>query len=51
MESNTAAIDVLTPGLEDRFIEISTRNLVEFYADDLIMMETRSLSGAIPSGV
>ena len=51
MESNTAAIDVLTPGLEDRFIEISTRNLVEFYADDLIMMETRSLSGAIPLGV
>jgi hypothetical protein len=41
----------LTPELEEQIIEISTRNLVAFYADDLHHIETRRLTETIPPGV
>ncbi|HIH88655.1 TPA: hypothetical protein HA344_05545 [Candidatus Bathyarchaeota archaeon] len=41
----------LTPELEQQITELSTRNLVAFYADDLRRIGTRRLTETIPPGV
>ena len=41
----------LTPELMEQITEMSTRNLVAFYADDLKQIETRRLTETIPPGV
>lgn len=47
----TQTLTELTPELEEQITEMSTRNLVAFYADDLRRIETRRLTEAIPPGV
>jgi hypothetical protein len=47
----TQSFEELTPELEERIFEISTRNLVAFYADDLRRIKTRRLTKVIPPGV
>jgi hypothetical protein len=41
----------LTPELMEQITEMSTRNLVAFYAEDLQQIETRRLTETIPPGV
>ena len=47
----TQTLTELTPELEEQITEMSTRNLVAFYADDLRRIETRRLTEVIPPGV
>jgi len=47
----TQSFAELTPELEKQISEISTRNLVAFYADDLRRIGTRRLTETIPPGV
>jgi hypothetical protein len=41
----------LTPELEKEITELSTRNLVSFYSDDLKNIGVRRLTESIPPGV
>ncbi|MGD0803640.1 MAG: hypothetical protein ABSA11_06155 [Candidatus Bathyarchaeia archaeon] len=41
----------LTPELEKQITEMSTRNLVAFYSDDLRNIDVRRLTKTIPPGV
>lgn len=50
MES-TQSLAELTPELEEEITEMSTRNLVSFYSEDLRDIGVRRLTGAIPPGV
>jgi len=50
METTQSFVE-LTPELEEQISEISTRNLVAFYADDLRRIGTRRLTETIPPGV
>ncbi|MCX6648974.1 MAG: hypothetical protein NTV61_06245 [Candidatus Bathyarchaeota archaeon] len=47
----TQSFTELTPELEEQITEMSTRNLVSFYADDLRRIGTRRLTETIPPGV
>lgn len=47
----TQSLTELTPELEEQITEMSTRNLVSFYADDLRRIGTRRLTETIPPGV
>jgi hypothetical protein len=47
----TQTFTELTPELEEQITEMSTRNLVAFYADDLRRISTRRLTATIPPGV
>jgi len=47
----TQSLAELTPELEEEITEMSTRNLVAFYADDLRRISTRRLTEVIPPGV
>jgi hypothetical protein len=47
----TQTFTELTPELEEQITEMSTHNLVAFYADDLRRISTRRLTGIIPPGV
>jgi hypothetical protein len=47
----TQTLTQLTPELEEQITEMSTRNLVAFYADDLRSITTRRLTETIPPGV
>jgi hypothetical protein len=47
----THTLTELTPELEEQITEMSTRNLVAFYADDLRKIEKRRLTATIPPGV
>jgi ribosomal protein S19E (S16A) len=50
METNQSFTE-LTPELEAQITEMSTRNLVAFYSDDLRNIGVRRLTGTIPPGV
>ena len=50
METNLSFAE-LTPELEEQITEMSTRNLVYFYADDLRNIDVRRLTETIPPGV
>jgi hypothetical protein len=47
----TTQLTELTPELAEQVTEMSTRNLVAFYADDLRQIEKRRLTLTIPPGV
>jgi hypothetical protein len=47
----TETLTELTPEMEEQIAEMSTRNLVDFYADDLRSIATRRLTATIPPGV
>jgi hypothetical protein len=47
----TQTLTELTPELEEQITEMSMRNLVAFYADDLRRIATRRLTATIPPGV
>jgi hypothetical protein len=47
----TETLTELTPEIEEQIAEMSTRNLVDFYADDLRSIATRRLTATIPPGV
>lgn len=47
----THTLTELTPELEEEITEMSTRNLVAFYADDLRRIATRRLTDTLPPGV
>ena len=47
----TQVFSGLTPELADEVTEMSTRNLVAFYADDLRNIERRRLTTTMPPGV
>ncbi len=47
----TQTLTELTPELEQQITEMSTRNLVAFYADDLRSIARRRLTETIPPGV
>jgi hypothetical protein len=47
----TQTLTQLTPELEEQITEMSTRNLVAFYADELSRIGTRRLTETIPPGV
>ncbi len=42
---------IMTPEIADEVTELSTRNLVAFYADDLRHIEQRRLTATMPPGV
>ena len=50
MEVNQSVTE-LTPELEEQITEMSTRNLVAFYAEDLRNIGFRRLTETIPPGV
>ena len=50
METNQSTFE-LTPELEEEITEISTRNLVDFYSEDLRNINVRRLTETIPPGV
>ena len=50
METNQSTFE-LTPELEEEIMEISTRNLVDFYSEDLRNINVRRLTETIPPGV
>jgi len=47
----TQTFTEMTPELEEQITEMSTRNLVAFYADDLRKIDSRRLTETIPPGV
>ena len=47
----TQTLTELTPELADEVAEMSTRNLVAFYADDLRQIGRRRLTTTMPPGV
>jgi len=50
VESNQSTFE-LTPELEEEITQISTRNLVDFYSEDLRNINVRRLTETIPPGV
>ena len=50
METNQSIFE-LTPELEEQITEMSTRNLVDFYSEDLRNISVRRLTETIPPGV
>jgi aminoglycoside/choline kinase family phosphotransferase len=50
VETNQSSFE-LTPELEEEIMEISTRNLVDFYSEDLRNINVRRLTETIPPGV
>ena len=50
MQTNQSVTE-LTPELEKQIIEMSTRNLVDFYSEDLRKISVRRLTKSIPPGV